>query len=170
MGISADSPQGSETGKTMFRFRFEQVLNVRKLVEEQVMQEFSEQARGLEREKGHLRSIRGEKAGVLAELMRRQAGDMSAAEIGLTFGYIKSLRDREVAQVILISDREKALEAKREELLEAVKKRKIMEILKQKKLEQYWKEWNHRESVELNEQGILRFMKRSGDEKTDLNL
>jgi flagellar biosynthesis chaperone FliJ len=58
----------------MFRFRFEQILNVRKLAEEQVMQEFSEQMRGLEREKEHLRSIRGEKAGVLAELMRRQAG------------------------------------------------------------------------------------------------
>jgi len=72
--------------------------------------------------------------------------------------------------VVLIADREKSLEAKREELLEAVKGRKIMEILKQKNLEQYWKEWNHRESVELNEQGIIRFLKRSGDEKTDLNL
>ena len=154
----------------MFRFRFEQVLNVRKLTEEQVMQEFSEQVRGLEREKDHLRSIRGEKAGVLEELMRRQAGNMNAAEIGLTFDYIKNLRQREVAQVVLIADREKSLEAKREELLEAVKGRKIMEILKQKKLEQYWKEWNHRESVELNEQGIIRFLKRSGDEKTDLNL
>ena len=154
----------------MFRFRFEQVLNVRKLTEEQVMQEFSEQLRGLEREKDHLRSIRGEKAGVLEELMRRQAGNMNAAEIGLTFDYIKNLRQREVAQVVLIADREKSLEAKREELLEAVKGRKIMEILKQKKHDQYWKEWNHRESVELNEQGIIRFLKRSGDEKTDLNL
>ena len=154
----------------MFRFRFEQVLNVRKLAEEQVMQEFSEQVRGLEREKDHLRSIRGEKAGVLEELMRRQAGNMNAAEIGLTFDYIKNLRQREVAQVVLIADREKSLEAKREELLEAVKGRKIMEILKQKKHDQYWKEWNHRESVELNEQGIIRFLKRSGDEKTDLNL
>ena len=95
---------------------------------------------------------------------------MNAAEIGWTFDYIKNLRQREVAQVVLIADREKSLEAKREELLEAVKGRKIMEILKQKKLEQYWKEWNHRESVELNEQGIIRFLKRSGDEKTDLNL
>ena len=154
----------------MFRFRFEQVLNVRKLAEEQVMQEFSEQVRGLEREKEHLRSIRGEKAGVLAELMRRQAGSLNAAEIGFAFDYIKNLRQREVAQVVLIADREKSLEAKREELLEAVKGRKIMEILKQKKLEQYWKEWNHRESVVLNEQGIIRFLKRSGDEKTDLNL
>jgi len=126
--------------------------------------------RGLEREKDHLRSIRGEKAGVLEELMRRQAGNMNAAEIGLTFDYIKNLRQREVAQVVLIADREKSLEAKREELLEAVKGRKIMEILKQKKHDQYWKEWNHRESVELNEQGITRFLKRSGDEKTDLNL
>ena len=154
----------------MFRFRFEQVLNVRKLTEEQVMQEFSEQVRGLEREKDHLRSIRGEKAGVLEEFMRRQAGNMNAAEIGLTFDYIKNLRQREVAQVVLIADREKSLEVKREELLEAVKGRKVMEILKQKKLDQYWKEWNHRESVELNEQGIIRFLKRSGDEKTDLNL
>jgi len=154
----------------MFRFRFEQVLNVRKLAEEQVLQEFSEQVRGLEREKEHLRSIRGEKAGVLAELMRRQAGQMNAAEIGFTFDYMKNLREREVAQVVQIADLEKSLEAKREELLEAVKGRKIMEILKQKKLEQYWKEWNHKESVELNEQGINRFLKRSGDEKTDFNL
>ena len=154
----------------MFRFRFEQILNYRKTLEEQVMQVFSEKVRDLERQKEHLRSIRGEKAGVLAELMRRQAGNLNAAEIGITFGYIKNLREREVAQVVLISDREKALEAKRVELLEAVKRRKIMEILKQKKLEKYWKEWNHRESVELNEQGIIRFLKRSGDEKTDRNL
>ena len=151
----------------MFRFRFEQVLNVRKLAEEQVLQEFSEQVRGLEAEKERLRSIRGEKEAVLAKLLRRQGGSLSAGEIGLAFGYIRGLRQREVAQVVLIADREKALEAKREELAEAVKRRKIMEILRQKKFDQYWKEWNHRESVELNEQGIIRFLKRSGDEKTD---
>lgn len=32
-----------------------------------------------------------------------------------------------------------------------------MEDLRQKKFDQYWKELNHRESVELNEQGIMRF-------------
>ena len=154
----------------MFRFRFEQVLNVRKVAEEQVLQEFSEQVRGLELEKERLRSIRGEKAAVLAELMRRQEGSLNAGEIGIAFGYIRDLRQREVAQVVLIADREKALEAKREELSDAVKRRKIMEILRQKKFEQYWKEWNHKESVELNEQGIIRFLKRSGDEKTDRNL
>ncbi len=154
----------------MFRFRFEQVLNVRKVAEEQVLQEFSEQVRGLELEKERLRSIRGEKAAVLAELMRRQEGSLNAGEIGIAFGYIRDLRQREVAQVVLIADREKALEGKREELAEAMKRRKIMEILRQKKFEQYWKEWNHKESVELNEQGIIRFLKRSGDEKTDRNL
>jgi flagellar FliJ protein len=154
----------------VFRFRFEQILNVRKLAEEQVLQEFSEQVRGLELEKDRLRSIRGEKAAVLAELMRRQEGSLNAGEIGLAFGYIRGLRQREVSQVVLIADREKALEGKREELAEAMKRRKIMEILRQKKLEQYWKEWNHKESVELNEQGIIRFLKRSGDEKTDPNL
>ena len=154
----------------MFRFRFEQVLNVRKLAEEQVLQQFSEQVRGLEVEKERLRSIRGEKAAVLAELMRRQEGSLNAGEIGLAFGYIRDLRQREVAQVVLIADREKTLEAKREELAEAMKRRKIMEILRQKKFEQYWKEWNQRESVELNEQGIIRFLKRSGDEKTDHHL
>ena len=154
----------------MFRFRFEQILNVRKLAEEQVLQEFSEQVRGLELEKERLRSIRGEKAAVLAELMRRQEGSLNAGEIGLAFGYIRGLRQREVSQVVLIADREKALEGKREELAEAMKRRKIMEILRQKKFEQYWKEWNHKESVELNEQGIIRFLKRSGDEKTDRNL
>ena len=154
----------------MFRFRFEQVLNVRKVAEEQVLQEFSEQVRGLEFEKERLRSIRGEKAAVLAELMRRQQGSLNAGEIGIAFGYIRDLRQREVAQVVLIADREKALEGKREELAEAMKRRKIMEILRQKKFEQYWKEWNHKESVELNEQGIIRFLKRSGDEKTDRNL
>ncbi|HQG83733.1 MAG TPA: hypothetical protein PLH66_06290, partial [Syntrophales bacterium] len=117
-----------------------------------------------------LRSIRGEKAAVLAELMRRQEGTLQAGEIGLAFGYIRSLREREVAQAILVAGRQKALEAKREELAEAVKRRKIMEILKQKKFDQYWKEWNHRESVELNEQGIIRFLKRSGDEKADHHL
>lgn len=154
----------------MFRFRFEQVLNVRKLAEEQVLQEFSEQVRGLECERERLRSIRGEKAAVLAELMRRQEGSLNSGEIAIAFGYIRSLRQREVAQVVLIGDREKALEAKREQLVEAVKRRKIMEILKQKKFDQYWKEWNRKESVELNEQGIIRFLKRSGDEKTDLHL
>ncbi len=154
----------------MFRFRFEQVLNVRKLTEEQVLQEFSELVRDLEQEKEHLRSIRSEKETLLAELMRKQAGTLTAMEISLYFDYLKKLREREVAQVILIADKEKVLELKREELVEAVKRRKIMELLKQKKLENYWKEWNHRESVELNEQGIIRFLKRYGDEKVDHNL
>ena len=41
----------SERVKGVFRFRFEQVLNVRKLAEDQALQEFSEQVRGLELEK-----------------------------------------------------------------------------------------------------------------------
>ncbi len=154
----------------MFRFRFEQVLNVRKLAEEQILQEFSEQVRGLERERERLRSIRGEKAAVLAELMRRRDGTLNAGEIGLAFGYLRSLRQREVAQAVLVADRERALEAKRDELTEAMKRRKIMEILRQKKFDQYWKEWTRKESVELNEQGIIRFLKRSGDEKADHHL
>jgi len=154
----------------MFRFRFEQVLNVRKLAEEQILQEFSEQVRGLERERERLRSIRGEKAAVLAELMRRRDGALNAGEIGLAFGYLRSLRQREVAQAVLVADRERALEAKRDELTEAMKRRKIMEILRQKKFDQYWKEWTRKESVELNEQGIIRFLKRSGDEKADHHL
>lgn len=154
----------------MFRFRFEQVLNVRKLAEEQILQEFSEQVRGLERERERLRSIRGEKAAVLAELMRRRDGTLNAGEIGMAFGYLRSLRQREVAQAVLVADRERALEAKRDELTEAMKRRKIMEILRQKKFDQYWKEWTRKESVELNEQGIIRFLKRSGDEKADRHL
>jgi len=154
----------------MFRFRFEQVLNVRKLAEEQILQEFSEQVRVLERERERLRSIRGEKAAVLAELMRRRDGALNAGEIGLAFGYLRSLRQREVAQAVLVADRERALEAKRDELTEAMKRRKIMEILRQKKFDQYWKEWTRKESVELNEQGIIRFLKRSGDEKADHHL
>jgi len=154
----------------MFRFRFEQVLNVRKLAEERILQEFSEHVRSLESEKERLRSIRGEKAAVLADLMRRRDGTLSAGEIGITFGYLRGLRQREVAQAVLVADREKALEVKREELTEAVKRRKIMEILKEKKFAQYWKEWNHKESMALNEQGIIRFLKRSGDEKTDHHL
>ena len=154
----------------MFRFRFEQVLNVRKLAEERILQEFSEHVRSLESEKERLRSIRGEKAAVLADLMRRRDGTLSAGEIGITFGYLRCLRQREVAQAVLVADREKALEVKREELTEAVKRRKIMEILKEKKFAQYWKEWNHKESMALNEQGIIRFLKRSGDEKTDHHL
>lgn len=154
----------------MFRFRFEQVLNVRKLAEERVMLEFSEQVRGLDREKECLQSIRGEKTALLAELMRKQTGSLNAAEIGLTFDYLGSLREREVTQVILIADREKCLEAKRGELMEAVKRRKIMEILRQRKFEEYWKEWNQKESTVLNEQGIIRFLKRSDHEKIDPNL
>ncbi|NPV05702.1 MAG: flagellar export protein FliJ [Syntrophaceae bacterium] len=154
----------------MFRFRFEQVLNVRKLAEEQILQEFSEQVRDLERQKERLRSIRGEKASVLAGLMRRREGTLNAGEIGLAFGYLRTLRQREVAQAVLVADREKALEIKRDELTEAMKRRKIMEILKQKKFDQYWKEWTRKESVELNEQGIIRFLKRSGDEKADHHL
>lgn len=154
----------------MFRFRFEQVLNVRKLAEEQILQEFSEQVRDLERQKERLRSIRGEKAAVLAGLMRRREGTLNAGEIGLAFGYLRSLRQREVAQAVLVAEFEKALEIKREELTEAMKRRKIMEILRQKKFDQYWKEWTRKESVELNEQGIIRFLKRSGDEKADHHL
>ncbi len=154
----------------MFRFRFEQILNYRKILEDQALQEFSEQVRELEREKELLRSIRSGKATVLAELMHKQAGALTATEISLYFDYLKTLREREVAQVLRVADKENALELKREELAEAMKRRKIMEILKQKKLEHYWKESNDKERVELNEQGINRFLKRSGDEKIDRNL
>ena len=154
----------------MFRFRFEQILNYRKILEDQVLQEFSEQVRDLEREKEHLRSIRTAKATVLAELMHKQTGTLTATEISLYFDYLKKLREQEVAQVLRVADKEKALEIKREELVEAMKRRKIMEILRQRKLEHYWKESNDKELVELNEQGINRFLKRYGDEKVDRNL
>jgi flagellar FliJ protein len=154
----------------MFRFRFEQILNYRKILEEQVMQEFSGLVRDLESEKETLRSLQEEKAALLRELMKKQEGSLTATEISLYFESIKRLREREVAQVLLIAEKEEALERKRQDLAEAMKQRKIMEILKQKKRENFQKEMNHRESMELNEQGIIRFLKGYGDEKTDHNL
>ncbi|HEX7504491.1 MAG TPA: hypothetical protein VF336_04405, partial [Syntrophales bacterium] len=61
---SRTTPTSCE-GMKMFRFRFEQILNYRKILEEQVLQEFSEQVRDLEREKEHLHSLRSQKETLL---------------------------------------------------------------------------------------------------------
>jgi flagellar FliJ protein len=73
------------------------------------------------------------------------------------FAFIEYLKCKEEKQVAIICNAEEEANAKREDLLEAVKKRKAMETLREKRMAEYIFETATKDRKELDDFAIIKF-------------
>jgi flagellar FliJ protein len=144
----------------MFNFKLQTILDVRKTLEDEVLFEFSEQQKEVQKEEVHLLSIR-QKITVLIDVLRNiQGKTVSVFDISMNTAGIKYFRVQEDAQKQRVDEAIKLMNIKKEALLEAMKKRKAIEIIKTKHYEKYQFDANLLERTANDEMSIVRHIRR----------
>ncbi|MBU6286666.1 MAG: flagellar export protein FliJ [Chloroflexi bacterium] len=140
-----------------FVFRLQSVLDYRQQLEDLAKVAFGEAQGGFFKEEATLRRLRDDEARTVNHLEAIQGEgilDMENLQLGLRFlDVLKISVDRQV-QVV---ERARArVEARRNELVEAMQARKALEKLKEKQLAEYRKAEQQRELKEMDEMAVMR--------------
>ena len=141
----------------MFVFKLQTVLDYRKNIEEKILGEFSEKKRELELEELKLQNLIKEWSNLIGELRKMQNKTLPVGDIARYISYIDQVRENENKQTIVIAEVSGQLEAKRMELVDAVRKTKIMEKLKQRHAKEYEDAERAYEQKNSDEMAVLKF-------------
>lgn len=144
----------------MFKFKLQSVLEYRLNIEEKILNEFSDLKRILEEKKAVLKALIDERHRLMDELRNMQRRVMRADDLAALVGYVENLRLKEKEQNNIIDQASEKVEAKRKELMEAVKNKKVMENLRDKHEEEYRKNMNELEQKNSDEMSVLKYGRR----------
>jgi flagellar export protein FliJ len=140
----------------MFNFELQTILDVRKTLEDKVLQEFSQQQRELQKENEQLQSIQQQKRTLIDELRNVQGKTVSVTEITMNAERIQGCMKSEELQKEQVKKAVRITEIKKEALFDAIKKRKSMEILKTKQHNQHQFDLNLVERTAIDEMALVR--------------
>jgi len=140
----------------MFNFKLQTILDVRKTLEDKVLQAFSQQQKELQRENEQLQSIQRQKMALIDELRNVQGKTVNVSEITMNAEYIKQCLKSEGLQKEQVQKAVRMTEIKKDALLDAIKKRKSMEILKTKQYNQHQYDLNLLERNAIDEMALVR--------------
>ena len=115
-------------------FRFESLLKLRKNAENLEQRAMAEMQNHLHFRKHELRSLKSSGIKNREELQTRLQQSLAGKTLGLYDSYFRSLGIRSGFQEQMIAETGKKVEAKRMELVEAMKKRRVLEILKDREI------------------------------------
>ena len=133
-----------------FAFRLENVLRVRKKLEEAAQRNFSRALGELLEAKAKLEKA-VERLQVFIREHRLESGVFTAAEIVMIDNYI-ALVNKKIQELRAVKDeKEREMNRLLHLLKEAKKARKLLDNLKGRKLERYMEELNREETVELDD-------------------
>jgi flagellar FliJ protein len=141
----------------MFQFEMESVLNYRAQIEEQCQLAFSDAMKRLQTARDVLEDLKKEKNALIRHFVKMQASSLRPDAIQRHFAFIEYLKCKEEKQVSIACEAEEEANAKREDLLEAVKKRKAMETLREKRMAEYIFETAAKDRKELDDFAIIKF-------------
>lgn len=140
----------------MFKFKLQTLLDVRKMLEEKKLQEFSQQQRECQKENERLQTIQLQKSSLIDELRNVQGKSVNVSEITMNFEHIKQCMKREALQEEQVKEAERLSEVKKGDLFDAIGKRKSMETLKERQFGQHQSEMELIERNTIDEMVIVR--------------
>jgi flagellar FliJ protein len=129
----------------MFRFRFETVLNQRRLAEEILQKDLAEAQRELSAERAALRGKRNARRLCLLDLQRRRSKGFRAPEILIYAPYLERMDDEIEFQLKRVAAAERKVNQTRLAVIEAMKNRKILDKLKEKARDRHRQTLDERE-------------------------
>lgn len=136
-----------------FTFRLENVLRIRRKLEEGVQRDFSRALGMLLRVKAELEGAVSRLRVFIRENRLSEGETFTAFEIVAIDNYI-TLVEREIKRLRAVEkDREEEVARVRRILNDAKKARKVIENLKERKYERYLAELNREETIELDDVG-----------------
>lgn len=140
-----------------FRYRMQNILNVKTKLETQARNEFAEANMVLRAEEDKLEELVKRRADYEESLKRLYEGPLNVREINDTSQAIETIKYMEKVQMVAIKNAELQVEKKREAMSEAVKDVKMHEKLKEKQFDEFRAEEAAKESKEIDELVSYRF-------------
>ncbi|MCL2204766.1 MAG: flagellar export protein FliJ [Defluviitaleaceae bacterium] len=134
-----------------FNFRLQQFLGVKEQIEEQKELEYSKAIRKREEEKARLRQMNAHKDAQIADFQIAAMNAIDTIEIKFLNDSIERLKKHIELQKEKVTAAEAFAEAKRLELVEAMKERKALEIVRDNAREAFKIEENLAEQKQVDE-------------------
>ncbi len=147
-----------------FRYRLQNILNIRLQQEEQQKNAFAEAQRALSDEEEKLGMLKAQLAGFQQEAIRLSQGELDVKALQDNDHNIEVMEELIKRQRVEVSRAEKIVEIERQRLTEAMQERKIHERLKEKAFEAYWKEEGREEARINDERSGFVYGQRTGEE------
>jgi flagellar export protein FliJ len=141
----------------MFNFKLQTILDVRKMLEDKFLQEFSQQQREFQREHERLQSIQRQKTVLIDELRNVQGKTVNVSELTMNVENIKHCLKGEARQQEQVREAERLTEIKKETLFDAIEKRKSMETLKTRQYDQHQSDLNLIERTAIDEMAMVHY-------------
>jgi len=143
-----------------FNFRFQRILKIKERMEEARKIALGKVIAVLNLEQERLADLEQ------TRMLYRQGGQellalqLDPSLLSLNVSYLQRLQREIQEQRMRIQQVEKAVEEKRQELMEATKERRVYEILKERAVEDYRREQKRQERIMLDEVGGQLYMRR----------
>ena len=134
-----------------FRYRLQNILEIKEKMETQARQNFADARKALDQEEETLRLLHEKQAALDREAVELRSGVLDFRDINDNH-MARQLNEQAIsAQVIRVRRAESALERMRQALEDAIKDRKIYEKLREKAFDEYMLEENRAESKVIDE-------------------
>ena len=140
-----------------FRFKLQTVLEHRKFREDRLQAELGELRREEARETERLAELRAQLEDACAAIVDGLGRNEPADELERRDEYAKAKRDDVRVQELTLDAVRERVEAKREEVIEAMKQRKVLEALRDKRERAYVYECARAEQNELDADASVRY-------------
>ena len=134
-----------------FKYRMQNVLNIKEKLEEQAKNEFAAARRRLDDEEEKLEELKQRKAGYEEEGRRLRMSALNILDLTDNKNAIDTMDEYIALQQIEVNKAAALLEEARIKLTEAMKEAKIHNRLREKAFEEFKKEINAQESKEIDE-------------------
>ena len=137
-----------------FEFRLQPVLRWRALQEDETKRAFAEANRAAEEVRMTIRSLQAERAGAQGEIRDLYEAGQGFQDVVETYRYVNALERQIAGQGRKLAELEKALDEKRQALIEARTRRQALEHLRERRQEDHRRLVDREEQAGMDEQGL----------------
>ena len=143
-----------------FRYRMQNILDIKNQMEEQSKLEFAQARMILNEEEENLKKLNTRKKSYENEMRKLLSENLKVRKIMETKDSINRMDDMIQEQILKVRFAEKKLEEARQKMTELMQERKTHENLKEKAFDEFVKELNADESKEIDQLTSYRFGKK----------
>lgn len=143
-----------------FKFRMEQILNIKRQMEESIKIDLANAIRNIKEEKDKLDSLNMQKKDNIGQFKESMAKGMNVQKMKEYNSFIDLLETRINSQKKAINEAETVADKIRERLVQVVKEKKILEKLKEKQFEDWKLDQQKREELTLGEIAGYKYIER----------
>lgn len=134
-----------------FKYKFDNILQLREKLEDIKKREYAEELQALEKKKKAKKQIEETLKNNIITLKKATARNIDTNEVTMYLKYQKVLKERNKIAAEELHKSTLKTEDKRSELLDAMKSKKTLSVLKEKKLEQFVEEEKKAEQQIIDE-------------------